>query len=127
MNHGPFQLNKVRRLIKTRGQTFKFDTPDRNEFGEPNSETVSHMIKGVFHETTSFISKATAESSAIRKKPSPMIMTLWESLEGLRHNDTLKFNGKEYRVIEIKNLAEANLIADISLEEVQTDGKRAEL
>lgn len=127
MHNAAFQLNKVRRLINTQGQTFKFDTPGRNEFGEPNSETVSHMIKGVFHETTSFISKATTESSAIRKKPSPMVMTLWESLGGLRRNDTLKFNGKEYRVIEIKNISEANLIADISLEEVQTDGKRAEV
>lgn len=127
MNHGPFQLNKVRRLIKTRGQVLYFEKPEKNEFGEPNGGTVSHEIRGVFHETTSFISKTTTESSATRKKSSPMVLTLWESLEGLRRNDLLKFNGKEYRVIEIKNLAEANLIADISLEEVQADGKWAEL
>lgn len=127
MHNAAFQLNKVRRLIKTQGQAFVFDKSGKNEFGEPNGETVSHIIQGVFHETTSFISKATSEASSIRKKPSPMVLTLWESLGELRRNDILKLNKKEYRVIEIKNLSEANLVADISLEEVQADGKRAEV
>lgn len=127
MNQGAFQLNKVRRLIRTQGQVFYFKKPGKNEFGEPNGGTVSYEIRGVFHETTSFISKTTSESSATRKKSSPMVLILWESLGELRRNDTLELNGKKYLVVEIKNLSEANLIADISLEEVQTDGKRAEL
>lgn len=119
MHKAAFQLNKVRRLIKTQGQTFKFDKPGKNEFGEPNGETVSHTIKGVFHETTAYASKTTSDASTIRKKSSPMVLTLWESVGELHHKDELTFNGKSYRVNEIKNIAEANLVADISLEEVQ--------
>ena len=48
-----------------------------------------------------------------------MILCLWESAELLQHKDTLTYNGKKYTIGEIKNLAEANIIADISLEEVQ--------
>lgn len=120
MHKEAFQLNKVRRLIKTQGQTFKFDKPGKNEFGEPNGETVSHRIQGVFHETTSYASKATTEATTIRKKSSPMVLTLWESVGELHHKDVITFNRKSYRVNEIKNIAEANLVADISLEEVQT-------
>lgn len=120
MHNAAFQLNKVRRLIRTRGQAFKFDKPGKNEFGEPNGETVSHIIQGVFHETTSYASKTTTEASTIRKKSSPMVLMLWESVGELHHKDVLTFNGKPYRVNEIKNIAEANLVADISLEEVQT-------
>lgn len=119
MHRAAFQLRKVRRLITTQGQDFKFDKPGKDEFGEPNGETVSHTIQGVFHETTSYASKTTAEASTLRKKSSPMVLTLWESAGELHHKDVLTFNGKPYRVNEIKNVAEANLVADISLEEVQ--------
>lgn len=126
MHSAAFQLSKVRRLIRTQGKVFYFSKPGRNEFGEPNGETVSHEIQGVFHEALGFASgyatKTTSEDTTIRKKDFPMVLTLWESLGELRHTDVLIFNGKSYRVNEIKNVAEANLIANISLEEVQTNG-----
>ena len=124
MNHKAFQLNKVRRFINTYGQIFQFDKPGKNEFGEPNGETVSHKIKGVFHETSGFasgyITKTTSDSTTIRLKSNPMFLTLWESVGDLKHQDELIFNDKKYRVNGVTNLLQANLIAEISLEEVQT-------
>ena len=126
MYNAAFQLNKIRRLINTQVQEFHFTSLGKNEFGEPNGETVSHVIQGVFHEALGYASgyatKTTSEGTTIRNKDFPMVLTLWESLGELRHNDILTFNGKSYRVNEIKNVAEANLIANISLEEVQTNG-----
>lgn len=120
MNNGAFQLNKVRRILRTQGQKVEFRKPKLNDFGEPTKEFDSHTILGVFHETTAYASKTTSEASTIRKKSSPMLMCLWEDTVGiLSHKDQVEFNGKKYLVNEIKNLAEANLIADISLEEVQ--------
>lgn len=124
MHSAGFQLNKVRRFIKTQGKPFKFSKPGKNEFGEPNGETVSHEIIGVYHETFNYTSgyadKTATEATTIRQKALPMVLALWESVKGLHHQDMLTFNGKSYRVNEIKNLAEANLVADISLEEVQS-------
>jgi hypothetical protein len=124
MNHKAFQLNKVRRFINTYGQIFQFDKPGKNEFGEPNGETVSHKIKGVFHETSEFasgyITKTTSDSTTIRLKSNPMFLTLWESVGDLKHQDELIFNDKKYRINGVTNLLQANLIAEISLEEVQT-------
>ena len=126
MHSAAFQLNKVRRLIRTQGKIFYFSKPGRNEFGEPNGDLVPHEIQGVFHEALGYASgyatKTTSEGTTLRKKDFPMVLTLWESLGELRHTDVLTFNGKSYRVNEIKNVAEANLIANISLEEVQTNG-----
>ena len=119
MNHRAFQLNKVRRAINSYGQLFQFDSPGKNEFGEPNGETVSHEVKGVFHETTQYLTKSTSEASTIRKRSSPMVLMLWEEAKNLHHQDQVRFNNQKYRVSEIKNLGEANLVADISLEEVQ--------
>ena len=124
MQHGAFQLNKVRRLIACQGKDFWFSTPGKNEFGEPNGKTVSRLIKGVYHENTGFASghapKISSEATVIRKKGFPMVLTLWESVLGLHHEAQVKFNGKTYKVTEIHNVAEANLVANISLEEVQT-------
>lgn len=119
-----FQLNKVRRLINTQGKSFSFKREKANEFGEPNGQTESVDIKGVYHETTSFLSKSATEATTIRQKSSPMILCLWEDAQKILHTDTLSFNGKSYKVGEVKNISEANIVGDISLEEVQTNGQR---
>lgn len=119
-----FQLNKVRRLINTQGKNFQFKRRGTNEFGEPNGQTESVNIVGVYHETTSFLSKSATEATTIRQKPSPMILCLWEDAQKILHTDELSFNGKSYKVGEIKNISEANIVGDISLEEVQTNGQR---
>lgn len=119
-----FQLNKVRRLINTQGKLFTFKRTGTNEFGEPNGQTESVNIKGVYHETTSFLSKSATEATTIRQKPSPMILCMWEDAQKILHTDELAFNGKSYKVGEVKNISEANIVGDISLEEVQTNGHR---
>lgn len=121
MQNEAFQLNKVRRLILTQGQPFTVLRPGANEFGEPNGTTESYNIAGVYHETTSYLTKTTVEATTLVKKSCPMILALWESIvDKLKESDLVTFNGSPYRVGAIKNLAEANLVADISLEEVQT-------
>lgn len=119
-----FQLNKVRRLIKTQGQNFSFSRPGTNEFGEPNGQTEPVVISGVYHETTSYLSKTVTQATTIRQKPSPMILCLWEDAQKVVQTDELTFNGKTYKVGEVKNISEANIVGDISLEEVQTDGQK---
>lgn len=120
MNNAAFQLNKVRRLIRTQGRVFLFKKPDTNDFNEPMDRGISVPLMGVFHETTEYSSKTTEDASTTRQKSCPMVLMLWEDAKKLRHTDVLTFNGKPYRVNEIKNLCEANLVADIYLEGVQT-------
>lgn len=119
MNSAQFQLNKVRRIIASQGVEFTFTRPGRNEFQEPNGTTESFKIKGVYHETTSYIRKTSSDASTTRQKPSPMVLTLWENAAVLQHTDKLIYNGKTYQINEIKNIGEANVAADISLEEIQ--------
>lgn len=120
MQHTAFQLNKLRRAIRTQGKVFTVERPGKNAFGEPNGMTESQNLRGIYHETTSFLSKTTSEASTIAKRPCPMLLVLWEDLKDqVELGSTIAFNKLSYRVNAIKNLAEANLVADISLEEVQ--------
>lgn len=122
MNSSAFQLNKVRRLIKTQGRSVVVTRQERNKFNEPNGEAEVFSVIGVFHETTSYLSKTGTDGSTVRAKPSPMFMCLWDEAIKLNHTDQVTLNNRTYNIGEIKNLCEANLVADISLEEVQTSG-----
>lgn len=121
MYQAPFQLNKIRRLITTQGKEFMFLSPSKNDFGEPNGETDSHQVRGVLHEASAgYITRTAADASTTRYKSQTMLLTLWESAEELTLECELKLNNKTYKVNEISNLLQADLVADISLEEVHS-------
>ena len=120
MNSSAFQLNKVRRLIKTQGRSVVVTRQERNKFNEPNGEAEVFNITGVFHETTSYLSKAGSDGSTVRAKSSPMLLCLWADIQSLQHTDQVMINNRTYNIGEIKNLCEADVAGDISLEEVQT-------
>lgn len=122
MNAATFQLNKVKRLINTQGRSVVVTRQGKNKFNEPNGEAEVFNIKGVFHETTSYLSKTGSDGSTIRAKPSPMFLCLWDDAKKMNHLDLVTINSCIYKVGEIKNLCEANIIGDISLEEVQVNG-----
>lgn len=122
MNAAAFQLNKVKRLINTQGRSVAVTRQRKNKFNEPNGEAEVFSVTGVFHETTSYLSKTGSDGSTVRSKPSPMLMCLWDDIKKLKHTDQIVLNNHIYNIGEIKNLCEADVIGDISLEEVQTNG-----
>lgn len=122
MYSAAFQLNKVKRLINTQGRVIQVIRQGRNVFNEPNGEAEVFEVKGVFHETTSYMSKSGSNGSTVRAKSSPMFLCTWETAQMLVHNDQVTINGHIYNINAIKNLCEVNLIGNISLEEVQADG-----
>lgn len=122
MNSSAFQLNKVRRLIRVQGQSVVVTRQNRNKFNEPNGEAEVFNVTGVFHETTSYLSKTGSDGSTVRAKPSPMLLCLWDDIKRLKHTDQIILNNRTYNIGEIKNLCEADVAGDISLEEVQTNG-----
>lgn len=121
MNSAAFQLNKVKRLISTQGRSVIVTRQGKNKFNEPNGEADVFNIRGVFHETTSYLSKTGSNGSTVRAKPSPMLLCLWKEAQSLQHSDQIQLNNRLYNIGEIKNLCEADVAADVSLIEVQSD------
>lgn len=114
------QLNKVRRLVNTEGTWFTFSKQGKNEFNEPNGVDVSTVrLKGIYHETTSYLKKTADDAATVRTKSSPMILCLYEASSFLDTEFTLTYRGKLYRIGEIKDIAESGVACDISLEEIQ--------
>mgnify|MGYP004571233053 CR=1 FL=1 len=123
MTNPAFQLYKIRRLLKLQGTLIVFTKSYTNDFGEPTTEDSKYEILGLFHEVMSqaseYISKSTSNASTVQVKSSPKLLCTWEDAEQISIKDQVKFNGKVYEVNGVNNIAESNLIADVSLEEVK--------
>ena len=117
-----FQFHKIRRAILTHGRSLEWTLMDTNDFGEPNGEAKTYVLRGVYHEVTGYLSRTTTEDSTVREKPSPQFLILHEDSLKLKRGMQVKFNDKTYELVELKNLSELNLVCSVSLEEVQTSG-----
>lgn len=113
-----FQLHKVKRAINTHGKSFDFERDGLNEYGEPNGTTEIVSIKGVYHESFSYITKSISDAATVEGKYSPMILCLWDDVVKLDTKDRLNFNGGRYKIRNIKDITESKIIAAISLERV---------
>lgn len=117
-----FQLYKVQRAISTQGTLFTVENSSKNEYNEPTDMVQTTQFKGLYHEyqeTTGFIAKTTSDSSTVNRKSSPMILCILDEVKGLSKGDHIIANRKTYELVEIKDIAEAGIIADLSLEEIQ--------
>lgn len=121
MNLGlEFQRNKVNRLIQINGQEFSFKRQKKNEYGEPIKDDFDEVkVKGFYHESSSFVSKTSSDSTTYRSKPNPLILCTIDDGNKLRKNDVLEYNGKRYVVVDLTNLNELNICYDVSLEVIQ--------
>lgn len=117
-----FQINKVNRLISTNGEIFNFKRKKINEFNEYTEEEQTIQIKGIFHQTNSYVSQTGMDAGLIRSKPQPLVMCLKEEAKKIMKDDILEYKGKQYKVIDKTNLVELDICVDISLDVIQ-DGR----
>lgn len=117
-----FQLHKVAQAIKRFGSVVAVKLPEVDEFGEPTGESKNWSFKGLMHVYSSYQTASSSDAATTRKKTSPVLLCLWKDIEKLSVNDVILYNGKVYTVGGINNIAEDNLIGEVSLEEVQKSG-----
>lgn len=120
-----FEAYKIQRELKRSGVEFEFRRPKMNEFNEPTKEsTVVCVVTGLYHEQNQYVQITTGtmegNTTQIRTKKMPMILCLYEDVEPfkLKVGDSVKINSNTFRVVNIANIQEWNIIADISLEVV---------
>lgn len=114
-----FQLYKVKQIIATRGYDCTVYDFDRNEFNEPTTPSSHKTFRGLYHESMSYTTKSTAEASTVNKKNCPMLLCVLDDVSDLKVGTQLHVNGKTFELVEIKDINEAGIVADLSLEEVQ--------
>ncbi|MDR0326684.1 MAG: hypothetical protein LBI05_00145 [Planctomycetaceae bacterium] len=122
-----FERNKLQRELDRSGKQLDFFRSTKNAFGEPLPEAENiGTILGLYHEVNGFNRSSMAGGTTLTRgmasgvPKEPRILCLYESVTecDLRFDDYTIHNGKRYKVVEITNIQEWNIIADISLEVV---------
>jgi Cu/Ag efflux protein CusF len=118
-----FEAAKLKKELKTSGINCEFKRLKVNDFGEPTEESeVVATIKGLYHEQNSNIQITTGETTQIRTKKIPMVLCLYEdaALAALKVGDAVTINSETFKVTGVVNIQEWSIIADISLEVVDS-------
>lgn len=115
-----FEGYKIEREIRKNGVYNIFYRPALNEFGEPQTDTLTTVggLKSLYHEQNGYIQVAVANEVQYRTKKQPMLMSLLSDVKalGLQMGDFTIIDNKKYTVIAIANLYNWDILADISLE-----------
>lgn len=116
MNTPLFLKNKVSRLLSSQGTEYNFTHMGEDEYHQPVEDSII-TVKGVYHETNSFITLSSTDSASVQRKKNPMILTLIdETVLSLRQGDKVLINGVTYKIAGVLDLQNYGVVADISLE-----------
>lgn len=113
-----FEVAKLKRLLRTQGKHYEICRQRVDKFKQTTNESEkdSFLILGVYHESQSFVSMQVNEGSITRGKKQPMIMTTFEDAKEIKLGDVLKHNDKQYKVVNVRDIMDIGVYADISLE-----------
>ena len=116
-----FEAYKLKRELKRSGIKYEFKRATKNEFGEPSDEQeLVGTVCGLYHEQNSSVQIKTGETTQIRSKKIPSILTLYDDIASLnlQVGDVTVINNKSFKVTGVTNIQEWNIVVDISLEVV---------
>ena len=112
-----FDIAKIKRAIKTHGQSFIFSRYALDSYGEPTTNKTQTTVEGLFHQTRGYITKNVTDGTIARSAPQPQILTLFsETSASLAIKDEVTYCGQTYTVTGLNNIGNLNAVIDISLE-----------
>lgn len=127
-----FEAYKLKRILKQSGIEFVFKRQKLNEFDEPEGELEEvARIKGLYHESNSYITDTVGDSATTRTKKQPMILCLCDDFNDitLHQGDVTEVSSrgpqmtsKTLKYVGCIDIQNWGIIADMSFEEVDEGG-----
>lgn len=117
------QLHKMKLYLLRNGMKYDVERKQLNDYGEPTrdengkykTETILSFV-GLFHTSNSFVSESVAESSITKTKQQPQILSVYEDVRSIMQGDILTVADCVYEVVEVRNISNMGIVADISLQ-----------
>ena len=114
-----FLLHKIETELNFHGIEYTFLRCGKDKFGQPSEQLTEQIVlKGIYHESNSYITTSGSEASETRTKKSPMILCLFEDGCKVQQGDVVCIRGNKYKVSGVLDIQNYSVVADISLEEV---------
>lgn len=121
------EQQKIKRQIQWYGENytiFRFITDERGE----NTDSVEKVseIKALYHEQKGFIRESIDDSGSTKEKRVTvqcMLLTLPEYVKNIKDGDVFKYNNNSYKISNITNVGNLDMVYEISLQEVDGNVK----
>lgn len=127
-----FEAYKLKREVRRSGVDFEFKRRKLDKFNEPTGELeVVAKIKGLYHESNSYITETVGDAATTRTKKQPMLLCLVDDVASndLRQGDEIKIHlrssqmtSKTLKYVGCVDIQNWGIIADLSFEEVDEGG-----
>ena len=121
--YSPFQANKVRRLVYSKGTMYKITRNPMTEYGEPNSGATEGVkesyIRALLHNGKP--SKDRTDDGGLTKfSQSEVLLCCYNDALSIRVGDRVQgvLSGIEYEVENVDNVQEGNFAIELSLRRV---------
>lgn len=121
--YSPFQVNKVKRIVYSKGAMYKVSRNPMTEYGEPDedaTEGVEEMrVRAILHNGKP--SKDRTDDGVVTKfSQSEMLLCCYSDAHSIRVGDRVQdvLSGIEYEVENVDNVQEGNFAIDLSLRRV---------
>lgn len=114
-----FLRNKVLRQIEYNGREFHFTHIGEDQYHQPNiANPIDITIKGIFHESISYVSETKTDAGRMVSKPQPMILALYEDAKQLSVDDRVTIGDNTFSVTSITDVGNLKITGDISLRKI---------
>lgn len=127
-----FEAYKLKREVRRSGVDFEFKRRKLDKFNEPTGELeVVAKIKGLYHESNSYITETVGDAATTRTKKQPMLLCLVDDVASndLRQGDEIQIplrssqmTSKTLKYVGCVDIQNWGIIADLSFEEVDEGG-----
>ena len=121
--YSPFQVNKVKRLVYSKGTMYKVTHNPMTEYGEPDENATEGVkerhIRALLHNGKP--SKDRTDDGTVTKfSQSEMLLCCYSDAHSIRVGDRIQdvLSGTEYEVENVDNVQEGNFAIDLSLRRV---------
>lgn len=118
------ELHKITREVNQYGENYVFWRDDVDKYGEPTGTTRNIAdVKGLFHTERSYVSKNASDATTTHATGTPMILARYDDAKDIKLADWLTINGKTFKVVDVNDVMEYNIVVNISLDEVVADDR----
>ena len=121
--YSPFQANKVKRLVYSKGTMYRITRNPMTEYGEPDEDATEGVkkkcIRALLHNGKP--SKDRTDDGVVTKfSQSEMLLCCYSDAHSIRVGDRIQgiLSGTEYEVENVDNVQEGNFAIDLSLRRV---------
>ena len=112
-----FLRNKIKKQLDRNGLVYEFTRVMKDKFNQNTESGETLLIKGIYHETNSFIKLNETDAGSVQRKKSPMILTLLDEQSKLiKQGDILYINEIKYTVSGVLDIQNYGVVLDISLD-----------